>query len=75
MLHRGGIEVYTNNNYQFSAIKLYHNNAWVDAVPYLYINNGWTKCGAAGTSMDFFITSNSQEFKTVNDEFFLVRRQ
>ena len=75
MLHRGGVEVYTNNNYQYCAIKMYNNNTWIDVVPYMYIDGAWIKCGAAGTSMDFFITSNNQEFKTVNDEFFLVRRQ
>ena len=74
MLHRGGVEVYTSNDFQFSTVKLYNSNTWKNAIPYVYIDGAWVKCGAAGTTMDFFYTSNNQEFKTSNDEFFLVRR-
>lgn len=74
MLHRGGVEVYTNNDYQFCSAHIYNGSTWVTAVPYIYTSNAWVKVGAAGTTLEQFMTSNSQEFYTSNNEPFLVRQ-
>lgn len=74
MLHRGGLEVYTNNDFQFSSANIYVSGTWVTAVPYVYTSGAWAKSGAAGTTMDYFYTSDNQQFDTSNNEPFLVRR-
>lgn len=74
MLHRGGLEVYANNDYQFCSAHLYNGTAWVTVVPYVYVSNAWVKAGAAGTILEQFITSNNQDFYTSNNEPFLVRK-
>ena len=75
MLHRGGVEVYTNNNFQYCAAKMYLSNTWQDVVPYIYTGGSWKKICAAGTTMDYFYTSDNQLFMTSDNQEFLVRRQ
>ena len=74
MLHRGGVEVYTSNDFNYSAVKIYLSGQWKDAVPYLYTDGAWVKSCAAGTTMEQFITSTNDDFYTSNNEPFLVRK-
>lgn len=53
---------------------MYLSNTWQDVVPYIYTGGSWKKICAAGTTMDYFYTSDNQLFKTSDNQEFLVRR-
>lgn len=75
MIQIGGIDVYTNNDWQYSRVKLYTGNAWVNAIPYVYTNGTWTKVGASGVPMIQFVTSDGKDFIVQSNSNFLVRKE
>ena len=67
-----GINVYTNNDFEFTRPRIYSSGQWKDAIRYIYTNGEWKLVGGACTQMVPFIDSNGAEVQ-VNGEAFLVR--